>query len=140
MIEKTKITYMLSCGNIGRNQLKGFFVGWPKKPSPATLLKILKNSSYIVLAVDAKSKNVIGFITAVSDKTLSAYIPLLEVLPEYRGKGIGKELIRRMLGRLKKYYMIDLLCDPGLRKLYKSAGMKPGFGMRVRNYKRQAGC
>jgi hypothetical protein len=28
---------------------------------------------------------VIGFITAVTDKVLSAYIPLLEVLPAYRG-------------------------------------------------------
>ena len=140
MIEKTKIIYTLSCGNIRRTQLKGFFTGWPKKPSQATLLKILKNSSYIVLALDAKSKNVVGFITAVSDHTLSAYIPLLEVLPEYQGKGIGKELIRRMLKRLKKYYMIDLLCDTNLQKFYERAGMKPGFGMRIRNYKRQAGC
>ena len=139
-MRKSGIKYKSVCKKVLPSNLKGFFAGWPKKPSPATLLKILKNSSYIVLAVDAKSKNVIGFITAVSDKTLSAYIPLLEVLPEYRGKGIGKELIRRMLRRLKKYYMIDLLCDPGLRKFYESAGMKGGFGMRVRNYKRQAGC
>ncbi len=139
-MRKRGIRYKSVCKGITPANLKGFFVGWPKKPSPAALLKILKKSSYVFLAVDAKSKNIIGLISPVSDKTLSAYIPLLEVLPEYRGKGIGKELIRRMLGRLKKYYMIDLLCDPGLRKFYESAGMKPSLGMRVRNYKRQAGC
>ena len=30
---------------------------------------------------------VVGFVTAISDGVLSAYIPLLEVLPEYQGAG-----------------------------------------------------
>ena len=39
-------------------------------------------------------------MTAISDGVLSAFIPLLEVLPEWPGHGIGSELVRRMLAEL----------------------------------------
>ena len=58
---------------------------------------LLKNSAEVVLAVDEETGAVIGFINAVSDGVLSAYIPLLEVLPEYRGRGIGRALVKQML-------------------------------------------
>ncbi|WP_218212220.1 GNAT family N-acetyltransferase, partial [Pseudomonas sp. 2822-15] len=76
--------------------LQGFFVGWPNPPSSHTHLKLLEKSTHIVLAVDDENEQVVGFITAISDGVLSAYIPLLEVLTEYQGRGIGKELVRRM--------------------------------------------
>ena len=55
-------------------------------------IKLLENSSYIWLAVDNATGKVIGFINAISDRTLCAYIPLLEVLSEYRGQGVGSKL------------------------------------------------
>ncbi len=67
---------------------------------------------HVVLAVDGVA--VVGFITAISDGLLAAYVPLLEVRPEYRGRGIGSELVRRMVGRLEDLYMVDLVCDPEL--------------------------
>jgi len=82
---------------------------------------------------------VAGFITAISDGVLSAYIPFLEVLPEYKNRGIGKELVRRMLLKLKKAYMIDLVCDADLQKFYKKFNMFPAVAMIKRNYSSQAG-
>ncbi len=67
----------------------GFFDGWPN----------------VILAVDEESGNVIGFITAISDG----------VLPAYQGQGIGSELVRRMLEKLR-------------------LGMQPYTGMVYRNY------
>ena len=61
---------------------------------------------------------VVGFITAISDGVLSAFIPLLEVLPEYQGRGIGSELVKRMLRELEDFYMVDLVCDPELESFY----------------------
>ncbi len=119
--------------------LKGFFVDWPNPPSPETHLKLLKNSDEIVLAIDAGKKTVVGFITAISDRVLSCYIPFLEVLPGYQGKGIGKRLVRKMLSKLKKAYMTDLMCDENLRTFYKNFGMEPAGGMIRRNYKNQSG-
>jgi predicted N-acetyltransferase YhbS len=69
---------------------------------------------------------VVGFITAISDGVLSAYIPLLEVLKPYQGQGIGGRLVQRMLDQLNGYYMIDLLCDPELESFYARFGMVPG--------------
>ena len=133
------ITYIDSVGGISADNLRGFFVGWPNPPSPDTYLKLLANSDHIVLAVDDKTADVVGFITAISDGILSAYIPFLEVLPVYQKQGIGQELIRRMLDKLNGLYMIDLLCDQELERFYTRFGMKPAFGMTIRNIERQSG-
>lgn len=99
----------------------------------------MENSSNVVIAVDEQSKQVVGFITAISDGVLSAYIPFLEVLPAYKNRGIGKELIKRMLDELSNIYMIDLCCDDDLIPLYEKFGMIRSNGMLMRNYKMQSG-
>lgn len=119
--------------------LRGFFEGWPKKPSPRAHLFLLKKSDHVVLAVDARENKVIGFITAISDGVLCAYIPLLEVLPEYRNQGIGSKLIKRMLKRLKGLYMVDLLCDKNVQPFYLRHGMSKATGMMIRNHTMQSG-
>jgi ribosomal protein S18 acetylase RimI-like enzyme len=132
------ITYTESLAGLEASQLQGFFVGWPNPPTPATHLKILQGSSHVVLALE--DARVIGFINAVSDGVLTAYIPLLEVLPEYQGQGIGTELVRRLLERLRTLYMIDVLCDPEVQPFYERSGMMRASGMIVRNYDRQSGA
>ena len=80
--------------------LEGFFVDWPVRPSPERHLEILRGSDHVVLAREGDDGRVVGFVTAISDGVLSAFIPLLEVLPEWQGHGIGSELVRRILGEL----------------------------------------
>src|SRR4051794_25828103 len=92
-------------------QLQGFFVGWPNPPSPETHLRLLAGSDAVVLAVEGGSGRVVGFVTAITDGVLSAYIPHLEVLPAYQRRGIGRELVRQMIQKLSGLYGIDLLCD-----------------------------
>lgn len=91
------------------------------------------------MCIDGEKNKVIGFITAISDGVLSAYIPFLEVLPEYQNKGIGMELTKRMLEELGDLYMIDLLCDQNLQPYYKKLGMHEATGMLVRNHQNQSG-
>ncbi|MFJ5767466.1 GNAT family N-acetyltransferase [Lysinibacillus sp. NPDC093210] len=131
--------YKNSLEGISSNMLNGFFVDWPSPPNPQTHLRLLEKSSKIVLAIDDNTNEVIGFITAISDGVLSAYIPLLEVLPQYKNKGIGKELVRRMLQELDNIYMIDLCCDDDLVPYYEKFGMTKTNGMIYRNYKMQSG-
>jgi len=132
------IHYLDSLKGVTEENLEGFFVGWPKKPSTKTHLKILQKSSHCILARDEQGK-IVGFITAITDGVLSAYIPFLEVLPTHRGKGIGTELMKRMLETLKPMYMIDLLCDQELESFYKKFGMKKTTGMMLRNFNNQTG-
>ena len=134
------ISYVSSSAGVTPAQLKGFFAGWPNPPSPETHLRLLERSDHFVLAVDDDSRQVVGFVTAVSDGVLSAYIPLLEVLPAYRGNGVGSELMRRMLEQIGDLYMVDLLCDPELQPFYARFGMRPAVGMQRRNYARQSGA
>ncbi|MGE7988581.1 GNAT family N-acetyltransferase [Lysinibacillus fusiformis] len=133
------LLYKNNLEDISSDMLKGFFVDWPNPPSPQTHLKLLKNSSKVVVALDEQSNQIVGFITAISDGVLSAYIPFLEVLPAYKSKGIGKELINRMLIELQYMYMIDLCCDNDLVPLYEKFGMMKSNGMLIRNYGMQSG-
>ena len=119
--------------------LVGFFVGWPNPPSPATHLRILQGSSAVALACDESSMNVVGFATAISDGVLAAYIPLLEVLPPYQRRGIGSELIRRLLARFEFMYMVDVICDADVVPFYERCGLRPMGGMGIRNFAHQAG-
>lgn len=131
------IVYQTSTENVTSNNLSGFFVGWKNPPSAEKHLDILNNSDYVVRALSGEQ--VVGYITAITDKTISAYIPLLEVVPDFQNKGIGKELVTRMLELLKNYYMIDLLCDTDLQKFYEKLGMEKVQGMYIRNYSNQSG-
>ncbi len=100
----------------------GFFEGWPAPPSAERHLAILQGSEVAIVAVDIASGHVVGFVTAVGDGVQSAFIPLLEVLPAWRGSGIGSELVRRVLARLGDRYAIDLVCDPELVPFYERLG------------------
>ena len=134
------ISYSETIAGIGAEHLQGFFVGWPNPPSPATHLRILAGSYAMLLARDDATGQVAGFITAISDGVSCAYIPHLEVLPAYQGRGIGSELVRRMLERLHDTYMIDLICDTDVQPFYARLGMQPYTGMILRNYDRQSGA
>ena len=132
------IAYRDTPDNVTPDHLRGFFVGWPDPPSPETHLRILRGSAAVELAIDEASGAVVGFITAISDGVSCAYIPHLEVLPAYQGRGIGSVLLARLLARLRHLYMIDLTCDPDVQPFYARLGMRPSTGMLVRNYDRQS--
>lgn len=118
------ITYQEDLDGITPSLLAGFWVGWPVSPTPEMHLRLLAGSEEVVLAIDPSAGGrVVGFVTAVGDGVLAAYVPLLEVLPEYRGQGIGSELVGRLLRRLGDRYMVDLVCDEELVAFYERFGM-----------------
>jgi ribosomal protein S18 acetylase RimI-like enzyme len=131
------IKYTLEVENLKSDQLKEFFAGWANPPSPKKHLEILMNSFKCFLAMD--EDKVVGFINAISDGTLSAYIPLLEVLPGYQNSGIGKKLVELMIEELSNFYMIDLVCDENMKSFYGRFGMKTINAMGIRNYEKQNG-
>lgn len=132
------IRYSDSLENIRPEQLEGFFVGWPNPPSPETHFRLLQGSYKIWLALDGE--RVVGFITALSDGVLTAFIPLLEVLPEYQGQGIGAELTKHLLDSLSHLYSIDLICDEDVQPFYEKLGMRRYSGMVWRKYENQSGA
>ncbi|MHC4845523.1 MAG: GNAT family N-acetyltransferase [Planctomycetota bacterium] len=127
------ISYHDEIDALRAEDLVGFFEGWPDPPSAETHLAVLRGSSAVVIARDEADGTVVGFVTAVSDGVLSAYIPLLEVLPSHRGRGIGAELVRRITARLSPLYMIDLLCDADVQPFYRKLGFQDVTGMARRD-------
>jgi GNAT superfamily N-acetyltransferase len=126
------IRYTTSLDGIDDADLAGFFVGWPNRPSPDLHRRILRGSEAVVLAWDADAGRVVGFITAVGDGAFAASIPLLEVVADHQGRGIGTELVRRILAELEGRYMIDLTCDPELVPFYERIGLLHADAMAIR--------
>jgi GNAT superfamily N-acetyltransferase len=120
------IDYSDDVSTISSDQLRGgFFEGWSLPPSPELHLAHLRGAEIAIVAIDSASGQVVGFVTAIGDGVLSAFVPLLEVLPPYRGNGVGGQLLTRILARLGDRYSVDLVCDPELFGFYERFGGVP---------------
>ena len=128
------IHYIDDLSGLSSEHLSGFFYGWSSHPDPEMHYSILLNSYKAWLAMDCN--RCIGFINALSDDIFYAYIPLLEVLPDYRGNGIGTELVRRMLASLEGMYAANIVCDPDAASFSEKLKFVRCVGMIWRNIKR----
>lgn len=131
------IHYTDSLHEINESDLVGLFSHWGSPPAPEAILRIFQGSQIVLLAREGEGGPVIGYITAITDGVSTAYIPHLEVRAEWQGQGIGSELVRLLLERLRHIYAIDLMCDPELQPFYARQGFRAWTGMLIRNYDRQ---
>lgn len=95
-------------------------VGWNR------MEKEYKNplmTSYYNIAVYENDK-LIGYIDSVSNGVSDAYIQDLMVCPDYQGKGIGTDLMDKMIEYLKKkrIYMISVVYEECLKPFYERFG------------------
>lgn len=127
------IVYETDLSAVSAADLEGFFVGWPSPPPPERHLALLRGSEHVVLARDEGSGRIVGFVNVVGDGVLSAFVPLLEVLPGHQGQGIGTELVRRALELVGDRYSVDVVCDEGLVPFYERLGLTRLAGMALRN-------
>lgn len=84
--------------------------------------KSLSNSYSYICCFDYGK--LVGFLNIVSNASSDAYIQDLMVRPEYQGKGIGTELMKMAIDKLKadKIYAISVLFDDKLVEFYKKFG------------------
>lgn len=134
------IEYVRSLDAVEPSDLDGFFVDWPDPPDPETHLRILESSDAFVLAIDREAGQPVGFVTAITDGVLAAYIPLLEVRPAWEGDGIGSRLVEEVCADLDHVYMIDAVCDDDVAGFYRQLGFDQLAGMARRNYDNQSGA
>lgn len=127
------IHYTDDLGSVREDMLHGFFVGWPRRPSSAQHLAVLRGSYRSVVAIDDAHDRVVGFVNMISDGVLTAFIPWLEVLPGYQGQGVGGELMRRILDGADRFYSVDLVCDAALIPYYERFGMSSASSALLRD-------
>lgn len=80
-------------------------------------------SSYFHIAAYEDGK-LAGFIDSVSNGVTDAYIQDLMVSPFFQGKGIGTELMNRMISCLRErhIYMISVVFEEALKPFYRRFG------------------
>lgn len=125
------ITYTTDLAGIGPEDMDGFYVGWTSPPANGERMEILRRSTHAVIAMDRTK--VVGFVNAISNGHM-AYIPLLEVLPRYQGRGIGTEMVKRVIAEIGQQYGVDTACDDNVVPFYERLGFKRGNAMVLRNY------
>lgn len=78
---------------------------------------------YYHIAVYENDK-LIGYIDSVSNGVSDAYIQDLMVCPDYQGKGIGTDLMDKMIEYLKKkrIYTISVVYEECLKPFYEQFG------------------
>jgi ribosomal protein S18 acetylase RimI-like enzyme len=72
-------------------------VGWQHRVAdPEEFARMLKNTNRAVVAFD--DARLVGFARALCDEVSNGYISMVAVAPDMRRRGIGRELVRRLMG------------------------------------------
>ncbi len=111
--------------------IAGFYISaqWiTSEDDTSFLLPALSGSTLVAGAFDGNK--IIGCGRAISDGCSDAYIQDVFVSPEYRGQGIGRELIKSLTDALQKLGVdwIALVGEPGTEKFYQRLGWKKKAG------------
>lgn len=97
-------------------------VGWDDKTCDIKRLKAMVDNSQIVVTA-WKDEEMIGFARCVTDFVFNGQINNVVVDTRYRGKGIGKELIKKILDSSKQVTYI-LRGDPENEGFYRKLGFE----------------
>lgn len=99
---------------------------WDEKceTHPGFLDHVVEKSALFVAAFC--EKKMIGMGRALSDLTSDAYIQDVVVLQAYRGRGIGKKIIEKLITGLKDHGVdwIGLIGEPDTRGFYENLGFQ----------------
>ena len=81
------------------DQLRMFLAanGWEKRVANVDRFrKMMENASRTVVAIE--SERIVGFARALCDDVSNGYIGTVAVAEDHRGQGIGREMVRRLMG------------------------------------------
>ncbi|MEL6573493.1 MAG: GNAT family N-acetyltransferase [Pseudomonadota bacterium] len=94
--------------------------GWSSAEAPDRLMAALEGSDHLLCAFDADQ--LVGLANAISDGSLVVYYPHLLVRPDYHGKGIGRDLMLRMLKRYQGFHQQTLFAVSEAADFYEQVG------------------
>lgn len=93
---------------------------WSSAEKPDQLLAALRNSHSVVTA--RINGRLVGIGNAISDGHLVVYFPHMLVHPNHQGQGVGKKMMRAMLGKYDGFHQQMLTADGKAIKFYESLG------------------
>lgn len=95
---------------------------WSSAQKPDLLHQALLASHSLVIAWGGSK--LVGLGNAISDSYLVVYYPHLLVLPEYQGRGIGTEFMRRLIARYEGFHQHMLAADGRALDFYRKCGFE----------------
>ena len=122
---KKKIDYSILPPENFEELLKIYeLLGWNSlKLTVNDLERMCKQSWYAVYAFD--DQQLVGMGRVISDGVITAIICGVCVLPSYQSKGIGKEILNRIIQHCVQNKVIpQLMCVESLEPYYKDLGFK----------------
>jgi ribosomal protein S18 acetylase RimI-like enzyme len=103
---------------------------WQESPEARAVIPLMIRGSLCFMVARSLDGRIVGMARVISDGHSDAYIQDVVVLENYRGQGIGRELVRRLtqfcIGR--KIAWIGLVAEPRTQGLYEELGFGPLVG------------
>ena len=97
---------------------------WHEDPANRAIIPQMVRGSFCFLVAREPDGHVVGMGRVISDGVSDAYIQDVVVLDAYRGRGIGREIVRRLTERCLEARIgwIGLVAEPGTRAFYEPVG------------------
>jgi ribosomal protein S18 acetylase RimI-like enzyme len=103
-------------------------VGWARRPI-RKVRKAIQHSYLVVTMWEHRGarRRLVGFSRATSDHAFNATIWDVVVHPDFQGRGLGKELMKQMIKKLRSEDIsnVTLFADPHVVDFYKGLGFMP---------------
>ncbi len=112
---------------------------WQKSPRGRAIIPDMIRGSFCFMVVRSGEGKIIGMGRVISDGYSDAYIQDVVVLQDFRGRGFGRELIRRLTKfcENQKIGWIGLVAEPGTQGFYEALGYRPLKGYQPMLYGQQ---
>jgi aralkylamine N-acetyltransferase len=100
---------------------------WQESPESRAVIPLMIRGSFHFMVARSIEGRIVGMARVISDGFSDAYIQDVVVLPEFRGRGVGKELVRRLIQHCvsRKIAWIGLVAEPGTQEIYENLGFRP---------------
>jgi GNAT superfamily N-acetyltransferase len=103
---------------------------WLETPENRARIEPMVRGSFCFMVVRLTNGNIIAMGRAISDGASDAYVQDVVVLPQFRGRGIGRELVIRLTSYCRQHNIdwIGLIAEPGTTDFYERIGYTPLTG------------
>jgi aralkylamine N-acetyltransferase len=103
---------------------------WQESDEARAAIPPMIKGSFCFMVARSINGSVVGMARVISDGHSDAYIQDVVVLKDYRGRGVGRELVRRLAQFCvsHKISWIGLIAEPGTQSLYEDLGFGPLVG------------
>ena len=100
---------------------------WREEWNPDDLTQLMRLSFAFAIAHTKDSRQSVGMGRVISDGVSDAYIQDLVVIPEWRGRGVGKKILSTLVAYCHHHGItwIGLIAEPGTTEFYTSMGFSP---------------